>query len=103
MTDNSASSGSSGKMHQLKVWPEFFAVLCTGTKTFEVRKNDRDFHAGDTLSLHEWDPHRRTYTGRWIEANVSYLSDLGLLDPALKGYVAMQLSGIQKGPRGDGS
>lgn len=45
------------RTHELKVWPEFFATLADGSKTFEVRKDDRGFRVGDRLFLNEWIPH----------------------------------------------
>lgn len=39
------------KIHELKVHPSYFIPLCTGEKSFEVRKNDRDFQVGDVLHL----------------------------------------------------
>ena len=34
-------------IHQLKIEPDYFKKIVEGVKTFEVRKNDRDFHVGD--------------------------------------------------------
>lgn len=42
--------------HELKCWPEYFARIGTGQKTFEIRRNDRDFQVGDILILKEYDP-----------------------------------------------
>jgi len=50
--------------HHLKTWPESFVPLKIGTKTFEVRENDRDFQVGDVLVLREWDPDTQMLTGR---------------------------------------
>jgi hypothetical protein len=60
--------------HELKVWPQFFAALVDRTKTFEIRKNDRDFKVGDALLLKEWDPKKEDYTGGVVHAFVSYIS-----------------------------
>lgn len=38
-------------VHELKTWNEYFEAVFMGHKTFEVRKNDRDFKKGDTLIL----------------------------------------------------
>lgn len=37
--------------HELKTDLPAFVAVSQGIKTFEVRKNDRDFKAGDVLSL----------------------------------------------------
>lgn len=42
--------------HNLKTWPEFFKRVLSGEKTFEYRKNDRNFQPGDNLILEEYDP-----------------------------------------------
>lgn len=33
-------------IHALKILPEFFKAMAAGTKSFEVRKNDRPYHTG---------------------------------------------------------
>lgn len=43
-------------IHELKTWPGFFSALKKGEKTFELRRNDRDFVKGDTLVLKEFHP-----------------------------------------------
>jgi hypothetical protein len=45
--------------HELKCWPEFFDAVARGVKTFELRKNDRGYQAGDRLVLRKWDPNHR--------------------------------------------
>lgn len=42
--------------HELKIWPKYYRRVANGTKTFEVRNNDRGFQFGDTVCLKEWDP-----------------------------------------------
>ena len=49
------------KVHELKVLEQFMLAIIDGTKTFEVRLNDRDYQIGDWLLLKEWDG--RTYSG----------------------------------------
>ena len=49
------------KTHELKTLPEYFELVRTEVKNFEVRKNDRDFKVGDLLILKEWNGE---YTGR---------------------------------------
>jgi hypothetical protein len=43
-------------VHELKVWPDYFPRLADGSKTFEIRKDDRGFQAGDELVLRPFDP-----------------------------------------------
>lgn len=62
-----------GTTHELKVWPEFFSALWNLNKTFEVRKNDRDFHIGDRLLLMEWDNAAQLHTGRYVRFLVTYI------------------------------
>lgn len=71
--------------HELKSWPEFFQCVFDGTKTFELRKNDRDFQVGDTLHLREWEPNTARYTGRECHLTVTYLmqglGNVGVIEP----------------------
>jgi ASC-1-like (ASCH) protein len=48
--------------HGLKTWPEHFQKVKSGEKTFEIRKNDRDFKVGDDIILFEFDPIAEQYT-----------------------------------------
>jgi ParB family chromosome partitioning protein len=61
--------------HELKSWPEYFAMVASGDKTFELRKNDRNFKVGDKLRLEEFRPHVGTYTGRTQTVVVTYMID----------------------------
>jgi hypothetical protein len=45
-------------------------MLWLGLNSFELRKNDRNYHPGDTLELVEWDPGLQVETGRIIHATV---------------------------------
>jgi len=54
--------------HELKCWPEYFQKVWDGQKPFEVRNNDRNFEANDSVTLMEWDPKTENYTGRKITA-----------------------------------
>lgn len=55
--------------HELKITPQYFDGQLSGTKTFELRFNDREFAVGDTLHLREYAD--GTYTGREIYRQVS--------------------------------
>lgn len=43
-------------VHELKIWPQYYAQVASGQKTFEYRENDRNFQKGDKVILKEWDP-----------------------------------------------
>lgn len=58
--------------HKLKTWPHYFEAVVSGEKTFEVRKDDREFKVGDVLELNEWDPKDQKFTGRLVERVVTY-------------------------------
>ena len=59
--------------HELKIWPEYFEAIIAGTKTFDLRKNDRDFQVGDILWLREWHPNGHYYSGRETMQRVTYI------------------------------
>lgn len=59
-----------------KIWPEYFEEVASGKKNFEMRLNDFDISEGDTLVLEEWNPNTKSYTGRSIEKNVTYVKKL---------------------------
>lgn len=82
------------RVHDLKVWPDYFRALVTGLKPFELRKNDRDFRPGDALRLRVWCPDARDYTGAEVVLNVTYVlagaeGELFGLQP---GYAVLGLS-----------
>ena len=76
--------------HALKTLPQYFKLIESGEKTFEVRKNDRNFKSGDKLLIQEYDP-EKGYTGKEWEGNITYLMD----DPAFvkKGMVIFGVKG----------
>lgn len=62
--------------HELKVLPQFYAALDDGSKTFEVRRDDRGFEVGDTLRLREWSPERgfhRELHMDWETRTITYV------------------------------
>jgi hypothetical protein len=77
------------RIHHLKTWPVFFQPIRDGSKTFEIRKNDRDFQIGDILILEEFDPLMPKlreegqngalgeYTGRRYTAKITYITEFG--------------------------
>lgn len=76
-------------IHNLKTWREYFEQVDNRVKTFEIRKNDRDYKVGDILILEEYDPVEEIYTGRTASVIVSYtLSEQPFV---LEGYICMAI------------
>ena len=59
--------------HRLKISPFFFDPVRRGLKTFEIRKNDRDYEVGDTVTLCEC--RNDEYTGREITVAITYITN----------------------------
>lgn len=72
--------------HELKIYPKYFEDVTSGKKTFEVRKNDRNFQVGDILALKEWDNIK--YSGREVRAMVVYLLNDKFIG-VMPGYVVL--------------
>ncbi|QHJ76634.1 MAG: hypothetical protein [Bacteriophage sp.] len=53
------------KIHELKLDKFYFDDVKSGLKTFEIRKNDRDYQVGDLLSLSRFEDGKylKTKTG----------------------------------------
>lgn len=58
--------------HNLKTWPVFYDAVIAGIKTFEVRKDDRNFKEGDILLLQDYDPETDKFSGDQITVKVVY-------------------------------
>jgi hypothetical protein len=63
-----------------KIWPEYFELVASGKKRFELRLADFDVKEGDVLVLEEWDPKTKEYTGRKIEKKIDYFIKFKLDD-----------------------
>lgn len=72
------------RSHTLDIYPEYFARIESGQKTFELRKNDRDFQVGDEIIFDEWDPEKEVYTDNYVVKHIAYILHGGKfgLDPA---------------------
>ena len=62
------------RTHELKIRPEYFLLVSEGRKTFEIRRDDRGFRAGDIVVLREFDPREGGYTGQLIQKKIGYVS-----------------------------
>jgi len=61
------------KIHHLKTVQPFFSEVKNGTKTFELRRNDRDFQVGDEVILQEYDLQNNSFSGQEVRANITYV------------------------------
>jgi hypothetical protein len=62
-------------IHELKCIDPYFAHVALGLKTFEVRKNDRDFNVGDVLLLSRL--RRDGLTGERVRVDVVHVLEGG--------------------------
>jgi hypothetical protein len=60
-------------VHELKTWKPIFQVMKSGEKSFDMRKNDRNFQVGDELILNEYDNEKGEYTGDHIHALITWI------------------------------
>lgn len=72
-------------LHELKILPEYYDAVANGIKTFEIRKNDRNYKVGDTLRLREFDEDdiyqvqwatHSEYSGKECFAAITYIFNL---------------------------
>lgn len=85
-------------IHAKKILPEFFEPLRSGSKTFELRREeegDPQYAVGDFLALNEFDPEKKRYTGRALVYKIRYRLEAeqscGTLSP---GCVALGLGPV---------
>lgn len=62
--------------HRLKTWPVFFKESQEGRKLWEHRVNDRNFRVGDLVTLAEYEPELKRYTGQEICGVITYIYHL---------------------------
>jgi hypothetical protein len=63
-----------------KIPPDFYDLVNSNKKNFELRLNEFEVKEGDTLILEEWNPKTKKYTGRTIEREVGYVLKFKLND-----------------------
>ena len=84
-------------VHAVKIDPIYFKASAAGIKTFEVRKKDRPYIAGDYIALNEWDGEK--YTGKCTLHKITYI----LADPEYckDGYIILGLTPCAIRTRGE--
>lgn len=80
--------------HDLKTWPDYWLAMDVGVRTFEIRRDDRDFRTGDVLLLREWDPHTCEYTGRVLARRVTYVLRDAERFGVMEGFAALGLAPV---------
>ena len=64
-------------IHELKTETNYFHDICYNGKTFEVRKNDRNYKKGDMLLLKNYNPKEKTYEYGYVMAKITYILEGG--------------------------
>ena len=82
---------SGKKEHRVKCWPDYFKCIVEGTKTFDLRVNDRGYKVGDLITFMEWNPNAETYTRGSCLREISYVLPGGQFG-LLAGWVALGLT-----------
>jgi ASC-1-like (ASCH) protein len=72
-------------VHEMKIIPEYFQAVINGNKSFEIRRNDRDFSVGDVLLLNEYNAEQNKYTGRRVRVKIIYITNYAQVE----NYVVM--------------
>jgi len=61
------------QIHNLKTIQPYFDQVKSGEKTFEIRKDDRDYVEGDLLNLQEYDPKKNVYSGETVRKEITHI------------------------------
>lgn len=66
--------------HKLKTYKEYYEEVVSGRKTFEIRKNDRNFQVADILILEEVEfiKGETIPTGNSVKVEVTYILNDGV-------------------------
>ncbi len=94
------TQGEPTRTHLLKTWPGPFAALLDGTKTFELRQDDRAYAVGDILVLAEWDPAKECGHGNWNKEKCWHCMGTGRKIRKLVTYRCSLAEWVDGAPRG---
>lgn len=73
MTAGTRAPGQSPWTHHVKTVQPFFDAVWKGLKSFELRKNDRDYRVGDSFLQYEWNVETGQPGGRVVYAKIKYI------------------------------
>ena len=68
------------RTHKMRLTVRYFDAVCNGSKSFELRKNDREYKVGDILEMEEYGG-GGVGTGRAVKAVITYI---------LEGYTGLE-------------
>lgn len=74
-TETDALNVNTSTTHDIKILSEYFSKVIDGSKTFEIRKNDRNYKVGDRLLMREYINNGDYETGGWIFATITYITN----------------------------
>jgi hypothetical protein len=74
MQKECVTRSESATVHQVKSWMRLFGPTAAGKKTHELRYNDRNYQVGDVLDLQEYDQKIKSYTGRSLKVEITYMT-----------------------------
>jgi hypothetical protein len=81
------------KHHDIKIHPQHFRSVQANEMPFQIRFNDRDYQAGDTLTMKEWKPDELgkggKYSGLEIHRVINHVFDE--LPGLQSGFVAFSI------------
>jgi hypothetical protein len=82
------------KRHRLKTLPEFWDAVNDGLKTFEVRKDDRQFKVGEIVELYRYEGQEDWDAREFMQFRIRYILRGGQfgIEP---GYVVLQLEDLR--------
>lgn len=82
------------KVHEVKCIPANFKAIREGRRSFDVRRDDRGFKAGDQLWLHEFNPVLGEETGDSHIVDIDHVLHAGEfgLEGIQEGHVVLGIS-----------
>jgi hypothetical protein len=64
-----------GTVHKVKSWSHFYDAIVMGTKTHELRHDDRNYQVGDKMLLQKFDNIQGKYTGDECLVEITYITN----------------------------
>ena len=76
------------RYHEVKIWPSGFEAIRSGRRC-DIRRNDRNYEAGDLLWMREWSPENRRYTGRAVSVKITDVLHIAGMDTPIKNVLGL--------------